>query len=138
MSIGLIGKKIGMRSEFYDSGTSVPVTVLHVEKGRIIDVFTKEKSPMYSPIFFNNVKSCHSSNLEDFDLPKILMFIILLFSLYTKKSKMILSFIDNKFKFVVLSMLKYIIIGSIKKFGWFATKIIGPATGTICLFCIEI
>ena len=43
MSIGLIGKKIGMTREFYDSGTSVPVTVLHVEKGRIIDVFTKEK-----------------------------------------------------------------------------------------------
>jgi len=43
MSIGLIGKKIGMTREFFDSGTSVPVTVLHVEKGRIIDVFTKEK-----------------------------------------------------------------------------------------------
>jgi len=43
MSIGLIGKKIGMTREFYDSGASVPVTVLHVEKGRIIDVFTKEK-----------------------------------------------------------------------------------------------
>ena len=43
MSIGLIGKKVGMTREFFDSGTSVPVTVLFVEKGRIIDVITKEK-----------------------------------------------------------------------------------------------
>ena len=27
MSIGLIGKKIGMTREFFDSGISVPVTV---------------------------------------------------------------------------------------------------------------
>jgi len=43
MSIGLIGKKIGMTREFFDSGISIPVTVLHVEKGRIIDVITKDK-----------------------------------------------------------------------------------------------
>ena len=43
MAIGLIGKKIGMTREFYDSGLSVPVTVLYVEKGRILDVITKEK-----------------------------------------------------------------------------------------------
>ena len=43
MSIGLIGKKIGMTREFFDSGVSVPVTVLSIEKGRIIDVITKEK-----------------------------------------------------------------------------------------------
>ena len=43
MSIGLIGKKVGMTREFFDSGISVPVTVLSVEKGRIIDVITKEK-----------------------------------------------------------------------------------------------
>ena len=43
MSIGLIGKKIGMTREFFDSGYSVPVTVLSVEKGRIITVITKEK-----------------------------------------------------------------------------------------------
>ena len=43
MSIGLIGKKIGMTREFFDSGISVPVTVLFVEKGRILDVITKEK-----------------------------------------------------------------------------------------------
>jgi len=43
MSIGLVGKKIGMTREFFSSGISVPVTVISVEKGRILDVFTKEK-----------------------------------------------------------------------------------------------
>ena len=43
MSIGLIGKKIGMTREFFDSGVAVPVTVLFIEKGRILDVITKEK-----------------------------------------------------------------------------------------------
>ena len=43
MTIGLIGKKIGMTREFFDSGISVPVTVLFVEKGRILDVITREK-----------------------------------------------------------------------------------------------
>ena len=43
MRIGLIGKKIGMTREFFDSGYSVPVTVLYVEKGRILTVITKEK-----------------------------------------------------------------------------------------------
>ena len=43
MSIGLIGKKIGMTKEFFDSGISVPVTVLSIEKGRILDIITKEK-----------------------------------------------------------------------------------------------
>ena len=43
MTIGLIGKKIGMSREFMDSGLSIPVTILAIEKGRIINVFTKEK-----------------------------------------------------------------------------------------------
>jgi len=43
MSIGLIGKKIGMTREFLETGISVPVTVLSIEKGRILDVFTKDK-----------------------------------------------------------------------------------------------
>ena len=43
MTIGLIGKKIGMSREFMDSGLSIPVTILSIEKGRIINVFTKEK-----------------------------------------------------------------------------------------------
>jgi len=43
MSIGLIGTKIGMTREFMESGQSVPVTVIKVEKGRVLDVITKEK-----------------------------------------------------------------------------------------------
>ena len=38
MSIGLIGTKIGMTREFMESGQSVPVTVIRVEKGRVLDV----------------------------------------------------------------------------------------------------
>tara|TARA_A100001011_G_scaffold81032_1_gene84213 strand:+ start:433 stop:1137 length:705 start_codon:yes stop_codon:yes gene_type:complete len=43
MSIGLIGTKIGMTREFLKSGQSVPVTVIKVEKGRVLDVITKDK-----------------------------------------------------------------------------------------------
>ena len=43
MSIGLIGTKIGMTREFIESGQSVPVTVIRVEKGRVLDVITKDK-----------------------------------------------------------------------------------------------
>ena len=41
--IALIGKKIGMSREFYKTGQSVPVTVIKMEKGRIIQVINEEK-----------------------------------------------------------------------------------------------
>ena len=41
--IALIGKKIGMSREFYKSGQSIPVTVLKMEPGRIIQLISKEK-----------------------------------------------------------------------------------------------
>ena len=41
--IGLIGKKIGMTREFYKAGQSVPVTVLKIEKGRVISVINSEQ-----------------------------------------------------------------------------------------------
>ena len=41
--ISLIGKKIGMTREFYKTGLSVPVTVLKVEKGRVIQLIDNEK-----------------------------------------------------------------------------------------------
>ena len=41
--ISLIGKKIGMTREFYKTGQSVPVTVIKMEKGRVINVISKEK-----------------------------------------------------------------------------------------------
>ncbi len=43
MSIGLIGTKIGMTREFMESGQSVPVTVIKIEKGRVLDVISKDK-----------------------------------------------------------------------------------------------
>ena len=44
MSLGLIGKKVGMTREFFSSGISIPVTVVRIEKGRVIDIYTKEKN----------------------------------------------------------------------------------------------
>ena len=41
--IALIGKKIGMSREFYKTGQSIPVTVIKMEIGRIIQVIDKEK-----------------------------------------------------------------------------------------------
>ena len=41
--IALLGKKIGMTREFYKSGQLVPVTVLKIEKARVIQVIDKEK-----------------------------------------------------------------------------------------------
>ncbi len=40
--IGLIGKKIGMSREFFKTGLSIPVTVLKVEKARVIQLINKE------------------------------------------------------------------------------------------------
>ena len=41
--IALIGKKIGMTREFYKTGQSVPVTVVKMEKARVIQVIEQEK-----------------------------------------------------------------------------------------------
>ena len=41
--IALIGKKIGMTREFYKTGQSVPVTVLKMETGRVIQVIEQDK-----------------------------------------------------------------------------------------------
>ena len=41
--ISLLGKKIGMTREFYSTGQSVPVTVIKMEKGRVINLITEEK-----------------------------------------------------------------------------------------------
>ena len=47
--IGLIGKKIGMTREFYKTGQSIPVTVLKIEKGRVVNVIN-EKDRGYKAI----------------------------------------------------------------------------------------
>ena len=41
--LSLIGKKVGMSREFYKTGQSVPVTVLKMEKGRVIQLIDLEK-----------------------------------------------------------------------------------------------
>ena len=41
--IALIGKKIGMTREFYKSGQLVPVTVIKMEKARVIEIISEEK-----------------------------------------------------------------------------------------------
>ena len=41
--IALFGKKIGMTREFFKTGQSVPVTILKMETGRIIQLIDKEK-----------------------------------------------------------------------------------------------
>ena len=41
--IALLGKKIGMTREFYKTGQLVPVTVLKVEKARVVQIIEEEK-----------------------------------------------------------------------------------------------
>ena len=41
--IALIGRKIGMSREFYKTGQSIPVTVIKMESGRIIQLIDNEK-----------------------------------------------------------------------------------------------
>jgi len=56
--IALIGKKIGMSREFYKTGQSIPVTVLKMETGRIIQVISKEKRGYQAvQIGFGKIKS---------------------------------------------------------------------------------
>ena len=45
--IALIGKKIGMTREFYKSGQIVPVTVLKMQKARVIQIIDKEKKRIH-------------------------------------------------------------------------------------------
>ncbi|MAH74692.1 MAG: 50S ribosomal protein L3 [Candidatus Pelagibacter sp.] len=68
MSIGLIGTKIGMTREFMKSGQSVPVTVIKVEKGRVLDVISKDKRG-YNAIklgFFNLKTSKLSKQMKGY------------------------------------------------------------------------
>ena len=72
MSIGLIGKKLGMTREFMESGQSVPVTVIKVEKGRVLDVITKDKRG-YSAvkIGFFKLKNSKLTKLKISQLKKV-------------------------------------------------------------------
>ena len=50
---------MGMTREFFNSGVSIPVTVVKVEKGRIIDIYTKEKNG-YSAVKLGFIKKKNS------------------------------------------------------------------------------
>ncbi len=57
-NLALIGKKIGMSREFFKTGLSVPVTILKMETGRVINVLDKEKRGYTAiQIGFGKVKS---------------------------------------------------------------------------------
>ena len=56
--IALIGKKIGMTREFYKSGQSVPVTVIKMEKARVINVIEEDKRGYKAiQLGFGNIKN---------------------------------------------------------------------------------
>ena len=53
-----MGKKIGMTREFYKTGQSVPVTVIKMEKARVIDVIDQEKRGYKAvQLGFGNIKN---------------------------------------------------------------------------------
>mgnify|MGYP001437733473 CR=1 FL=1 len=57
-NIALLGRKLGMSREFYKSGQSVPVTILKMEKGRIINLIDKSKRGYTAiQVGFGNVKT---------------------------------------------------------------------------------
>ena len=56
--IALIGKKIGMTREFYKTGRLVPVTVIKMEKARVISVIEEDKRGYKAiQLGFGNIKS---------------------------------------------------------------------------------
>ena len=57
-NLELTGKKLGMTREFYETGQSVPVTVLKMEKARVIALIEKEKRGYTAiQIGFGNIKN---------------------------------------------------------------------------------
>ena len=58
IEIALIGKKIGMTREFYKTGQSVPVTVIKMEKARVIEVISEDKRGYKAvQLGFGNIKN---------------------------------------------------------------------------------
>ena len=56
--IALIGKKIGMTREFYKTGRMVPVTVIKMEKARVISVIEEDKRGYKAvQLGFGNIKN---------------------------------------------------------------------------------
>jgi len=58
MSIGLVGRKCGMTRIFLEDGVSVPVTVLHIDSNRVIQVKNQERDGYRAiQVAAGNVKS---------------------------------------------------------------------------------
>ena len=71
--IGLIGKKVGMTREFYKTGQSIPVTVLKIEKGRVISVIEeKERGYKAIQLGFGKIKNSKISKAMKGYFSKIL------------------------------------------------------------------
>ena len=63
MTLGLLGTKIGMTREFLTNGQSVPVTVIKVEKGRVLDVISKDNRGYTAvKVGFFSIKSSKLTN----------------------------------------------------------------------------
>ena len=63
--IALLGKKIGMTREFLKSGQSVPVTVVKMEKGRVIQIIDTDKRGYKAiQIGFGNIKASKLSKSQ--------------------------------------------------------------------------
>ena len=60
MSLGLVGKKVGMTRIFTEAGTSVPVTVVHVPANRITQLRTRETDGYQAiQVTYGEKKSSH-------------------------------------------------------------------------------
>ena len=68
--IALLGKKIGMTREFYKTGQLVPVTVLKMEKARVINVIDIEKRGYKAvQLGFGKIKNSKSVSYTHLTLP---------------------------------------------------------------------
>jgi large subunit ribosomal protein L3 len=50
MSLGLVGRKVGMTRIFTDDGETIPVTVLDVSNNRVTQIKTPEASDGYAAV----------------------------------------------------------------------------------------
>ena len=77
MTLGLVGKKIGMTREFYKTGQSIPVTVLKVEKGRVVQLIDKEKRGYNAISLITKFLSPHLHQKLNPVSSKLLQFVVL-------------------------------------------------------------
>ena len=54
MSLGLVGRKVGMTRVFTDDGISIPVTVLEVVPNRVTQIKTNETDGYYGCLLYTS------------------------------------------------------------------------------------